>query len=315
MIEMHRKTIGRIVGGAVILLLMMPVQAAPEMNGFKLTNALVSPRKIKSGGPPRDGIPALFAPRFVPAEEAAYLEPDERVLGIAYKGVIKAYPIKILNYHEIANDQFSDAAVAVTFCPLCGTGIAFLADAGGQKRTFGVSGLLYNSDVLMYDRETESLWSQIMAQAISGPASGTLLQPIPVLHTTWANWLARHPGSLVLKPPTAYGRNYEVSPYLDYAASPKLMFPVTHKDRRYATKSVVLGVKIGELTKAYPFEELPADTDTLHDLNGHSIVVKYDVPSQTAWVLDQDGAELPSFTAYWFAWVAFHPDTEVFTHH
>jgi hypothetical protein len=78
----------------------------------------------------------------------------------------------------------------------------------------------------------------------------------------------------------------------------------------------VLGVKIGELTKAYPFEELPADTDTLHDkLNGHSIVVKYDVPSQTAWVLDQDGAELPSFTAYWFAWVAFHPDTEVFTHH
>ena len=311
---MHRKPIGQIVCSAIIVLLMMPVHAAREMNGFNLTDALVSPRKIKSGGPPRDGIPALFAPRFLSADEASFLDADERVLGIAYNGVIKAYPIKILNYHEIANDRFGDVAVAVTFCPLCGTGIAFLADAGGQKRTFGVSGLLYNSDVLMYDRETESLWSQIMAQAISGPASGTQLQPIPVLHTTWGNWLARHPGSLALKPPTAYGRNYNVNPYLDYAASRDLMFPVTHKDRRYPMKSVVLGVKIEDLAKAYPFEELPEDTNTLDDrLGDQSIVVQYDLRSQTAWVLDQDGVEIPSFTAYWFAWVAFHPETEVFT--
>ncbi len=311
---MNRETIARIVCSAIILLMMMPVQAAREMNGFKLTDALVSPRKIKSGGPPRDGIPALFAPKFIAADDASHIDADDRVLGIAYKGVIKAYPIKILNYHEIANDKFGDAAVAVTFCPLCGTGIAFLADAGGQKRTFGVSGLLYNSDVLMYDRETESLWSQIMAQAISGPASGAHLQSIPVLHTTWKNWLARHPESLVLKPPTAYGRNYNVSPYLDYAKSSSLMFSVTHSDRRYANKAVVLGVKIGELTKAYPFEELPADTEVVYDeLGDHSIVVKYDLPSETAWVLDQDGTEIPSYTAYWFAWVAFHPDTEVFT--
>lgn len=311
---MHRRTIARIVCGAIVVLLMMPAQAAREMNGFELTDALVSTRKIKSGGPPRDGIPALFAPRFIPADESAYLDPDERILGVTYNGIAKAFPIKIMNYHEIANDRFGDAAVAVTFCPLCGTGIAFLADAGGQKRTFGVSGLLYNSDVLMYDRETESLWSQIMAQAVTGPASGTRLQPIPILHTTWKNWLARHPESLVLKPPTAYGRNYNVSPYKDYTASPKLMFPVTNKDRRYPTKSVVLGVKIGELTKAYPFEELPTQVDTLNDeLGDQSIVVKYDLPAQTAWVLDQDGAEIPSFTAYWFAWVAFHPETEVFT--
>jgi hypothetical protein len=313
LIDMRRWTIIRIVCSAIIILI-MPAQAAREMNGFKLTDALVSPRKIESGGPPKDGIPALFAPRFVPADQASYLNADERVLGVAYNDIVKAYPIKILNYHEIANDQFGDAAVAVTFCPLCGTGIAFLADTGGQKRTFGVSGLLYNSDVLMYDRETESLWSQIMAQAISGPASGTRLRPIPVLHTTWGNWLTRYPDSLVLKPPTAYGRNYNVSPYQDYATSSDLMFSVAHSDSRYATKSVVLGIKIGELTKAYPFEELPTNTDTLYDtLSDHSIVVKYDVPSQTGWVLDQDGKEIPSFTAYWFAWVAFHPDTDVFT--
>jgi len=294
--------------------MMMPVHAVREMNGFKLTDSLIPTRKIKSGGPPRDGIPALFAPRFLAADEASYLDADERVLGIEHNGVVKAYPIKILNYHEIANDRFGDAAVAVTFCPLCGTGIAFLADAGGLKRTFGVSGLLYNSDVLMYDRETESLWSQIMAQAVTGPASGATLEAIPIRHTTWENWLLRHPESLVLKPPTAYGRNYNVSPYLDYAASRDLMFPVTNKDRRYPTKSVVLGLKIEGLTKAYPFEELPADTDTLNDrLGEQSIVVKYDLPSQTAWVLDQNGAEIPSFTAYWFAWVAFHPETEVFT--
>jgi hypothetical protein len=310
---MRRKTASRIVCSAMIFLLTAVVQAAPEMNGFKLTDALVSPRKIKSGGPPRDGIPALFAPVFVSADQASYLDSDERVLGVAYKGIAKAFPIKILNYHEIVNDRFGDAAVAVTFCPLCGTGIAFLAYAGGQKRTFGVSGLLYNSDVLMYDRETESLWSQIMAQAVTGPASGTRLDPIPILHTTWGNWLARHAESLVLKPPTAYGRNYNVSPYRDYSSSRDLMFPVTHKDRRFPTKSVVLGVKIGALSKAYPFEALPAETDTLYDkLGDQSIVVKYDLPSQTAWVLDQDGEEIPSFTAYWFAWVAFHPDTEVF---
>ena len=296
-----------------MVLLIAPVLAASEMNGFKLTDALVSPRKIKSGGPPRDGIPALFAPRFVSADQASYLDPDERVLGIAYNGIAKAFPIKIMNYHEIANDKFGEASVAVTFCPLCGTGIAFLADAGGQKRTFGVSGLLYNSDVLMYDRETDSLWSQIMAQAVTGPASGTRLDPIPMLHTTWKNWLARYPETLVLKPPTAYGRNYNVSPYQDYLSSRDLMFPVTHKDRRYPTKSVVLGVKIGDLAKAYPFEVLQAETDTLNDkLGDQSIVVKYDLPSQTAWVLDKDGEEIPSFTAYWFAWVAFHPDTEVF---
>jgi len=298
----------------MILLMTVPAHAARELNGFELTDALVSPRKIRSGGPPRDGIPALFAPRFVAADEASFLDPDERVIGIAYDGIAKAYPIKILNYHEVANDHFGDTAVAVTFCPLCGTGIAFLADAGGQKRTFGVSGLLYNSDVLMYDRETESLWSQIMAQAVTGSASGARLQAIPILHTTWNHWLARHPDSLVLKPPTTYGRNYNVSPYQDYASSGKLMFPVTHSDRRYANKSVVLGVKIGDLAKAYPFEELPADVDTLNDkLGGQSIEVKYDLPSQTAWVLDQDGIEMPSFTAYWFAWIAFHPETEVFT--
>lgn len=311
---MHPKTIARIVCSATIVLLMMPAQAAREMNGFKLTDALVSPRKIKSGGPPRDGIPALFAPRFISADESSHLDSDERVLGIAYNGIAKAFPIKIMNYHEIANDQFGDAAVAVTYCPLCGTGIAFLADAGGRKRTFGVSGLLYNSDVLMYDRETESLWSQIMAQGVTGPASGIQLQPIPILHTTWGNWLARHPETVVLRPPTAYGRNYDVSPYQDYVESSRLMFPVTHKDRRYATKSVVLGVKIGDLAKAYPFEELPADTDTLNDTIGNqAIVINYDLPSQSAWVLDADGREIPSFTAYWFAWIAFHPETEVFT--
>jgi hypothetical protein len=311
---MRRRSLARIFCSIIVLLMMMPVHAAREMNGFKLTDALIPSRKIKSGGPPKDGIPALFAPKFLAADEASYLDAEERVLGIAYKGITKAYPIKILNYHEIVNDRFGDVAVAVTFCPLCGTGIGFLADAGGQKRTFGVSGLLYNSDVLMYDRESESLWSQIMAQAVTGPASGARLAPIPILHTTWGNWLARHPESLVLKPPTAYGRNYNVSPYLEYAASSKLMFPVTHKDRRYPMKSVVLGVKMGGRIKAYPFEELPADSDTVEDkLGEQSIVVKYDLPSQTAWVLDRSGAEIPSFTAYWFAWVAFHPETEVFT--
>ena len=152
-------------------------------NGYLLNDALIPADEIHHGGPPRDGIPAIDTPQFVDADAAGFLKPSDRVLGIERNGVRKAYPVAILNWHEIVNDRFADEPLVVTYCPLCGTGIAYLSVSGGVELKFGVSGLLYNSDMLLYDRETESLWSQISRQAISGPMKGRKLKSVPVMHT------------------------------------------------------------------------------------------------------------------------------------
>lgn len=299
-----------------LLLVVAPTIAdarADRLNGFDLSNPLVPRKLIKSGGPPRDGIPSIDKPRFVSAENADHLVDTDRILGVKLAGIAKAYPIKILNYHEIVNDHFDDRPVAVTFCPLCGSGIAFDAQVGGQRRDFGVSGLLYNSDVLMYDRQTDSLWSQIMGQAVTGEARGTTLSALPVRHTTWADWLQRHPDTLVLDEPRFMRRNYAVDPYLGYAKSNRLWAPVAYRDKRYPAKAVVVGAIINGQAHAWPFAELPDDGHVVvHTVGGQTVKLEYDHAAQAAAVLDGDGREIPSFTAFWFAWVAFHPDTGVY---
>ncbi len=298
---------------ALLLVMAASGAYARSLNGFDLDDVLVKRKLIRSGGPPRDGIPSIDSPRFVEAGEADYLADSDRVLGVVIDGVTKAYPVKILNYHEIVNDYFGDVPVTVTFCPLCGTGIAFDAVVDGQARQFGVSGLLYNSDVLMYDRQTESLWSQILAQAISGPARGQKLRLLPVRHTTWADWRKRYPETRVLAEPRGFGRNYDVDPYVGYATSNRLWAPVAHKDRRYPRKSVVVGVIVNGAAHAWPFSELPEDGQVVVDtVGGQTVRLQYDHATRSAAVLDTNGREIPSFTAFWFAWVAFHPDTGVY---
>ena len=195
-----------VIGG--LLLLAAVTTSGQSLNGFDLSNASLPVSQILSGGPPRDGIPAIDRPRFIAARQAAFLGDDDRVLGVYHKGIARAYPIRILNWHEIVNDQFAGEAVVVSFCPLCGTGTAF-STLHGKAKTFGVSGLLYNSDLLLYDRETESLWSQIAATAISGPLRGEGLTLLPVAHTTWADWRKRYPDTTVLSTDTGYSRDYQ----------------------------------------------------------------------------------------------------------
>jgi hypothetical protein len=293
---------------AVFLASMLTAQAAKQLNGFVLEDPLIPARLIQSGGPPRDGIPALTAPDFVSVEDAS-LRGADRVLGVVANGIAKAYPIRIMNYHEIVNDRFADTPVAVTFCPLCGTGIAFHAEAGGAVRTFGVSGLLYNSDVLMYDRQSESLWSQIMGRAISGPAKGAILERLPTRHTSWQDWKSRYPETLVLAAPTGYGRNYRVDPYQGYADSRRVWFPVANKDRRLFSKAVVIGLALDNRYKAYPFNALPEEHSLIQDeFAGQQLTIEYDLDATAARVLNSDGEEIPTFTAYWFAWGGFHRD-------
>ncbi len=287
---------------------------AQNKNGFDLKGALIPVNQIHGGGPPKDGIPSIDQPTFVLADEEDYLQNDAAVLGINYQGIIKAYPINILNWHEIVNDQFNQEPVVITFCPLCGSGMAFSASINGKAHTFGVSGLLYNSDVLLYDRQTQSLWSQMMTQAISGPHKSTYLVSIPVQHTTWLDWKTRNPQTLVLSKQTGFGRNYTHSPYKKYLKSPQLMFPVSASSRRYHPKEEVFGIDIDGQFKVYPFVELeksPAEfTETI---NGKQITIRYDRSHRSATAFDEQSKQLSGVRTFWFAWYAFHPKTEVYS--
>ncbi len=287
--------------------------AAPMKNGFDLTDTLVAVEEVLSGGPPRDGIPAIDRPRFVSPVSADFLAEDDRVLGVARNGVKKAYPIAIMNWHEIVNDRFGDESVAITYCPLCGSGMAFLARVRGSSLTFGVSGLLYNSDMLLYDRQTQSLWSQIAAQAISGPHKGRRLEAIPMTHTTWSDWRRRYPETQVLSQDNGFSRDYRRSPYAGYESSRELFFPVKFRSRGYHPKERVLGLEIDGRHKAYPFSELAKGTGTVRDrVAGKNIEVRFDEKHQTAVAIDETGSELATVIAYWFAWYGFHPETDVY---
>ena len=156
------------------------------MLGFDYSKHSIPINEIHSGGPSKDGIPALYNPKFILAKDAAYLKPQDRILGLYLNGEAKAYPIRILNWHELVNDSVGGKDVLVSYCPLCGTGMAFDANIDGRKYLFGVSGKLYNSDVLMYDKETESLWSQIKMEAVTGAMTGKRLTLLPLIHTTWS---------------------------------------------------------------------------------------------------------------------------------
>lgn len=289
------------------------VAAATHFHGFDVTDSLVPAAELRPGGPPRDGIPALTDPAFVTADRATFLDPTDRVLGVRVNGVAKAYPLAIMNWHEIANDQFAGTPVTVTYCPLCFTGVAFSAAIDGRRQMFGVSGLLYNSDVVLYDRETESLWSQLLGKAISGPRRGTGLQSIPLSNTTWADWRARHPDTLVLSRDTGHRRDYSVDPYGDYARSPQLMFPVRFRAQGLHPKQPVLGIEVEGRAIAYPLSELAQAGTVIEDRIGSlDVRVRYDAEHQTAEINTADGTTLPGVMSYWFAWYAFHPETDVY---
>ena len=283
------------------------------MNGFNLENLKIPRTEIKQGGPPKDGIPSIDRPRFLVADKADFLTSDQKILGVIYKGISKAYPISILNWHEVVNDTFNGHPVVITYCPLCGSGAAFDALIDHKATTFGVSGLLYNSDVLLYDRQTQSLWSQIKMQAVSGGQSGKPLKLINTERTTWQAWKKDHPESLVLSEQTGFNRDYRRSPYSSYELSDHIMFPVNNTSSELANKDFVIGVNINDKYKAYPLRILQKQKNTIVDqIGGQRITVKYNELGQSASVLDQNGRIIPSIQLYWFAWYAFHPNTEIY---
>jgi hypothetical protein len=284
-----------------------------HMKGFDLSNATIPVKAIKDGGPPKDGIPSIDHPEFKIISEVE-IEENARILGVNYNGVAKAYPLNIMNYHEIVNDMFNGHPVVVTYCPLCGSGIAFDASIDNERRTFGVSGLLYNSDVLLYDRKTESLWSQIMMKAVSGPLAGEKLEMLPTMNTTWGEWKAMNPETKILTENTGFKRDYTRNPYAGYEESAQIYFDVENRDNRFHPKEMMVGIEVDGKFKAYPFSELEKLKDgKLKDIfNGRELLIEFNEKSQSAVIKNRKGKLLPSLTTFWFAWYAFHPETEVY---
>ena len=282
----------------------------PVLNGFKLAPASVPTREILAGGPPRDGIPALTHPRWLPASEAPWHD-AEIVVGVVQGEQARAYPIAILNWHELVNDTLGGRHILVSYCPLCGTALVFDREADGRARTFGVSGLLYQSDLLLYDRESESLWSQIASTAIVGPAMGERLRVLRSALLSWGDWKARHPRTQVLSLDTGHQRPYARDPYAGYSTSDTLIFPAP-LDQRYHPKMPTLGVRLATgAARAYPAQEVQRAGGLVQEsFEGRSVQVSYQAESKTFDV--EAPLELEVIEGYWFAWAAFHPGTTVF---
>jgi len=284
---------------------------ARGLNGFDLSNSTVPLAGIMRGGPPRDGIPSIDHPNFVAANEVDYLKVDDIVIGLEFDGVARAYPLRILVWHEIVNDVIGGRPVVITYCPLCGTSMVFDARVAGKPRTFGVSGLLYQSDVLMYDRQTESLWTQLGMKAISGPDVNKTLDWLPSEHMTWKAWKEKYPKGEVLSIDTGHSRNYQANAYQDYFASERTMFPVPQRRRDFRSKEWVLGVVVNGQAMAHPVEKLPDGVAVRDEVGDEVITVQWDAAARHPAVVDARGNVIPSVMVFWFAWQAFYPETQV----
>jgi len=280
--------------------------------GFDLTNSFIPVGQIASGGPGRDGIPSIDNPRFVTASDVDYLKEDDSVLSVTLAGEPRAYPLRILVWHEIVNDRIGNQSFMVTYCPLCATALVFSREFGGKVLEFGVSGLLYQSDVLMYDRQTESLWTQLGMQAISGPMAETSLRWMPSEQMTWAQWKKTYPRGQVLSTETGFNRNYSGTAYASYHESPKTMFPVPRHRTELKQKELVAGIIVNGQAKAYSIRRLEKRQKFTDRVGGSDLSIDYDRKAKKVTVKNEStGEPVPAVQVYWFAWQAFYPDTEL----
>ena len=283
-----------------------------QFNGFDVSNSLIPQDDILSGGPPKDGIPAIMHPKFEKAAEAKWLNDDDLVSGFAYNGVKRAYPLRILVWHEAVNDKIEDIAFLVSYCPLCGSTLIFDRSINGKEYTFGISGLLYQSDVLFYDRETQSLWSQLEMKSVTGEMAGAKFKVLPSTLATWKEWREKYPDTLVLSRDTGFSRDYGRQPYSGYEESRSIMFPTKNKSDKFHPKEKVLVVLSGDNAKAYPFSELRKVKTPLKDKIGDKDIIIQFNDGDYVTATSVSGDPLDSFVSYWFAWFTFKPDTLVY---
>ncbi len=241
--------------------------------------ARVRVEEVQWGGVRVDGIPALVNPRMTAPAEAGWLADHDAVFGVSVNGDARAYPLRILDWHEMANDVVGGTPVALAYCTLCGSGVLFDARAGGRTFEFGSSGFLFRSNKLMYDRETNTLWNHLTGEPVIGAlaASDIRLERLPVVVTSWGEWRRQHPATKVLDLKTGHDRPYNAgAAYGRYFASTGTMFPVWLKSRALHEKARVFTLVIEGRAKAYALEALDRAGGVLNDtFAGRALVVHY----------------------------------------
>lgn len=279
------------------------------------SRAAIDLREIVSGGPPRDGIPAIDTPRFAPAARADHLAPNEPVIALHLEGQARAYPLQVLMWHEIANDTVGGVPVAVTYCPLCNSGLTFERRVAGQELSFGVSGKLRHSDMIMYDRQTESWWQQAIGEAVVGEMTGVTLNLLPSWMESWDQFKARNPDGLVMAQPP-YNRQYGRNPYRGYDTNPR-PFLYSGEDPPHGISPVARVVRVGD--KAWPLTRIREEgrvTEAGFSISwqsGQASAMDHGVIAEgrdvgTIRVRNAAGQDVPHDLLFAFAFHAFWPD-------
>ena len=275
------------------------------------TTKSVSLDDLHQGCPERDCIPSIDDPQYVSAEVATHIADNDIVLAISWNGDQRAFPARILDHHEIVNDVIGGTPMAITWCPLCGSAVGVHREVGGQVTEFGVSGLLYNSDLVFYDRATETLWDQIDAKGIVGPLTGTNLELIPVTMTRWSKWKTVHPDTLVLSPDTGFEKDYTQDHYAKYRRSDRIAFPIINSSSALQPKTVVYGFDINGQEIAFTEQMLAKNPEYDFEWRGRSVIVSMATDGSVRLTDKQSAEAYAPVRLYWFAWYTFHPETEL----
>ena len=268
-------------------------------------------KEILDGGPGKDGIPSIDDPKFIDTASAnKFLNDDEIGIGISIKGESRFYPNQIMVWHEIANDTMQGKPILVTYCPLCATGIVFEREIDGEAVEFGVSGKLWQSNLLMYNRSSkESLWSQVLGEAVLGDYTGQRLAIVPSDVVKYGEWKKAHPDTTVLSRETGSLRNYGLDPYGDYYTNTDVSFGAEFTDNRLHPKDFVLGVEYEGQFKAYLERAIPVG-ETKDQFAGKEVTINKTENREVN--IEINGEPLPFISGFWFSWVAVHQGTEIY---
>jgi len=274
--------------------------------------------EIKGGGPPKDGIPSIDDPRFVSISDADFIDDIDPGIAVSLNGVDRFYPFQILVWHELVNDTIGGKRVLVSYCPLCQSAVVFDPTVQGTAVEFGTSGQLWQSNLVMYDRQTDSLWSQILGEAIVGEQTGSRLSLIASDQLRFGDWKEAHPNGEVLSRDTGASLSYGADdPYGDYYTNNELLIsPVSNTDTRLESKEYVLGLVIDDQAKAYYPPAVQERGEIVDMFAGKTIVVRYDESLDVVRVFERDAegalTRLNPLGSFWFSWAAAHPETELY---
>ncbi|MCI0885304.1 MAG: DUF3179 domain-containing protein, partial [Chloroflexi bacterium] len=268
----------------------------PNVQGWntdwsKSTIDLSELRRGLAASDPRDVISPIDEPKLEKVAEVDWLDDREPVALAKAGGEARAYPLRILTWHEVVNDELGGVPVAVTYCPLCNSAVGFEREVEGRVLTFGVSGLLRNSDLVMWDRQTESLWQQISGEGIVGELAGTQLTLVPVTLVSWETFREEFPDGTVLSQDTGFGRSYGINPYDFYDSSSRPFLFNGEVDDRFPAMERVLATIVGETNKAYPFSVISEKRAVNDEVAGEPIVVFWGDESTASALSDPEIAE------------------------